>query len=210
MKLKKIDKIDEVVDGNNNLIGYSDDPEKGGDLESQAKNSTDYNAKISRQPYRYDMLGRFGFTLFPFFEGKEDDEQNALLNDLLDLLFRERVKTLKHYYKNPNKLKNDYRKLSKDEFKVPTEEIDTELQETTKEILKVIEPHIEKSLEGLQRNLDENVVIEDKVVGEKNTKWIDEKDKDKEVLDKDIKKVVGFLNRLDREDLNKVINLLEV
>jgi len=54
------------------------------------------------------------------------------------------------------------------------------------------------------------VVIEDKVVGEKNTKWIDEKDKDKEVLDKDIKKVVGFLNRLDREDLNKVINLLEV
>lgn len=203
----KIRKINEVIDDKGDLIGYKDKPEHGGDLESQASNTTDYNARISRQPYRYDMLGRFGFTLFPFFEGKENENQTELLDDLAKLMFEKYVEILKFYYKNPNKLKSDYRKISKTGSESKPEDSDYEM---AKRVIKVIEPYIEKSLEGVQQNIDENIVFEDRVVKEKNNKWMSEKDEDKEVLDKNLKRVVGFLNKMDDEDIKKVINLLEV
>lgn len=206
----KYKKIDEVLDSADNLIGHSDEPGKGGELESQAGNTTDYNAKISRQPYRYDMLGRFGFTLFPFFEGTEDDSKNELLDDLAKLMYEKYIEIIKYYFKNPNKLKPDYRKASKENFETQDGEKKNHDYEWAKKIIRVIEPHIEKSLEGVQQNLDENIVFEDRVMREKTNKWIGEKEKDKDVLDKDIKRVVGFLNKLDKEDLNKVIDLLEV
>jgi hypothetical protein len=73
MKLKKKD-IDEIINTNGELIGKEAIPTNGADLESQANNTTDYNAKIGQQPFRYDMLGRFGFTLMPFMEGEEKNQ----------------------------------------------------------------------------------------------------------------------------------------
>ena len=92
------------------LIGRKKIPTNGSDLESQANNTTDYNSRIGTQPYRYDMLGRFGFTLMPFMEGEDSDEkQDKLVNDLIELMQEKTFNVIKHYYKNPNKLKSDYR-----------------------------------------------------------------------------------------------------
>ena len=81
MEFKKKD-LTEIIGSDGNLIGNNAIPTTGADLESQANNTTDYNAKVGVQPFRYDMLGRFGFTLMPFLEGKESQEQLELLKDL--------------------------------------------------------------------------------------------------------------------------------
>ena len=77
MKLTK-GQIQEIIDSDGELIGVNDTPENGSNLETQANNTTDYNAKVGHQPYRYDMLGRFGFTLLPFFEGVEAQDDPLL------------------------------------------------------------------------------------------------------------------------------------
>ena len=197
----KIRKINEVIDSDNNIIGYNDIPSAGGGLESQASNTTDYNAKISRQPFRYDMLGRFGFTLFPFFEGEDSDKKTQLLDEVAGLMYETYKKTLEHYYKSPNKLKPDHRKITKDDEYIPglLKEIGEELQEKMVNLLKKEE-----------KNIDESSVYEDTIIKEKNKKWIEKREKDKEVLDKDIKKVAGLLNKFDKEELDELIKLLEV
>lgn len=201
MKIKKIGTIDEVVDKDGNLIGYSDNPEKGGDLESQAKNTTDYNAKISRQPYRYDMLGRFGFTLFPFFEGEDSDKNLEILNDVASLLFETFKKTVEHYYKSPNKLKPDHRKIIEDSEYTP---------EVLKEIGKLLQEKIFDLIKNNNNKIDESSVYEDVVIKEKDRKWIEKKEKDNEILDKDIKKIVGLLNKLDKKEIDELIKKLDI
>ncbi|RPI85428.1 MAG: hypothetical protein EHM34_01810, partial [Nitrosopumilales archaeon] len=82
MKLKKKDLL-EIIDANGELIGKNDTPTNGSDLETQANGTTDMNVGKGQQPFRYDMLGRFGFTMMPFFEGKEDNENHTeMLNDI--------------------------------------------------------------------------------------------------------------------------------
>lgn len=196
----KLRKIDEVVDSDGNLIGYSDNPEKGGELESQAKNTTDYNAKISRQPYRYDMLGRFGFTLFPFFEGANSDENMEKLNVIAELMFETYKKTIEHYYKQPKNLKSDYRRLSQDEKYSPKflEGIGDGLKE-----------NVSKILNTLDSKIDESSVAEDKVMDEKTKRWIDSKSKDGEVLSGDVKRAMELINNMDKRDVIELINILE-
>lgn len=197
----KIKKINEVIDSDDNLIGYNDTPSAGGGLESQASNTTDYNAKISRQPYRYDFLGRFGQTMFPFFEGENSDKDMEFLNEVASLMYETYKKTLEYYYKSPNKLKPDHRKISKDDEYSP---------EVLKEIGKKLQENLTNLIKKEEKNIDESSVYEDMVIKEKNKKWIEKKDQNKEVLDADIKKVAGFLNKLDKKELDKLINLLEV
>ena len=202
MKIKKLtNKIDEVLDSDNNLIGYDDTPRAGGGLESQASSTTDYNAKISRQPFRYDMLGRFGFTLFPFFEGEDSDKDLEFLNEVAGLMYETYKKTLEYYYKSPNKLKPHHRKTVKDESynSEALEKIGKDLQEVLKTLV-----------EKRKNKIEESSVHEDSILKEKNKKWIEKKEKDKEVLDKDIKKVAGLLNNFDKEELDELIKLLEV
>lgn len=196
----KYKKINEVVDSDGNLIGYSDDPEKGGELESQAKNTTDYNAKISRQPYRYDMLGRFGFTLFPFFEGANSDENMEKLNVIAELMFETYKKTLEHYYKQPKNLKSDHRRLSQDEEYSP---------KFLEGMGKSLEENVNKILNTLGDKIDESSVVEDRVMKEKTKRWIDSKSKDGEVLSGDAKKVMELINNMDKKDIIELINILE-
>jgi len=207
----KIKYLNEIVDGNDDLIGADDIPTNGSDLESQANNTTDYNAKVGQQPFRYDMLGRFGFTLLPFMEGEDKNEGQAELeNDLVDLLNQRYVDILSHYFKNPQKIKPDYRKH------VTDDEISDETMKHSvicaDKILKAIEKHFEKSLKNLdeqfKENLAEAVMFEDKMVDKKNDEFT-KKGEDGEVQDAKLKKIAGLINKLDADKKKKIINLLE-
>ena len=159
MKLKKKDLL-EIINTNGELIGKEDIPNNGSDLESVANNTTDYNAKISTQPYRYDMLGRFGFTLMPFMEGKENKTiSNDKIIKLLHDMFR---KTLEYYYRNPNKLKSDFRVLSQDN--ASDEEREKIEDYWANVVQKMLEPHFDDESE----NIDETKVSEDKMVDKKS------------------------------------------
>jgi len=204
--------IEEIVDKDDNLIGSDDVRKHGSDMESQASNTTDYNQKVGTQPFRYDMLGRFGFTLMPFFEGKNQDIEmdDELKDDLAKLMYEKYIEILKYYYKNPNKLKSDYRKFKEMEFENQSQEDKNIGKEWGKKIMKVIEPHFMRIFQVNEEKINESYVIEDKVVDEKSKKWMDKKSDDKEVIDKKgVEKIVGLLNKLDKNSLNQIIDLVE-
>jgi hypothetical protein len=142
MKIKKI-QLFEIIDSNGELIGKNDVPTNDANADTQANNTTDYNSKIAQQPFRYDMLGRFGFTLLPFFEGKEDEGQKELLKDLAQLMHDKRVDVLQYYYKNPQLLKPDYRKHAAGE--AHSEQCEKEDIAWAKKVVKAVEPHFEKA-----------------------------------------------------------------
>lgn len=211
MKLKKIDLL-EIIDSNGELIGKNDTPTSGADLESQANNTTDYNLKIGTQPFRYDMLGRFGFSLLPFMEGKENQEQKELINVLAELVHKKYMKDLQYFYKNPNKLKSDYRKQSEGENH--TEECKSTDMEWARKIIKVVQPHFEKAFKEPE-NIDESKVTEDKVaedklIDKKSEDEMSKKSEDKEVREKRLEKIAGLINKLDQEAKDKLKNLLEI
>ena len=203
MEIKK-KKIKEIIDGNGELIGNDAIPKNGSDLESQAGGTTDKNAKIGQQPFRYDMLGRFGFSLMPFMEGKENEEQTNLLNDLGELMYDRYLEILKFYYKNPKKLKSDYRKISADGID-PRKEMNVTY---AKKIIKIVESHFEKAFKA-PKQIDETVVSEDSLVDKKKENEITKKSKSNDVRDKKLEKIAGWIKKLDKKDADKIINLLE-
>ena len=210
MKLKKGD-IQEIINSDGDLIGVNDTPENGSNLETQANNTTDYNAKVGHQPYRYDMLGRFGFTLLPFFEGVED-QNDPLLDEIARYLYEKYMEMLKHYYKNPKLLQNDYRKKSKLDFE--TDDSSEHDIEMANDILEIIKPHFEESLKGLNEQLktevNESTFIEGKMLDKKDNKELsDEKSDVSDVLSVKLKKIAGLINKLDKSEVKKIKNLLE-
>ena len=211
MKLKKKE-IEEIIDSNGELIGTDDIPTSGSDLESAANNTSDYNQKVGTQPFRYDMLGRFGFTLMPFMEGEDKNQGQAEFeNELVDLMNERYVDLLAHFYRNPGDVKSDYRRYSKE--KEVSEEAMKYSVEWADKILKVVEKHFEKSLKNLdeqfQENLVESKVLEDRMVSKKEDE-MSSKAEDREVTDKKLKKIAGLINKLEDKDKNKLINLLEI
>jgi hypothetical protein len=205
MKITKME-LNEIIDSNGDLIGKSAIPKTGSDLETQASNTTDYNAKINMQPFRYDMLGRFGFTLLPFFEGKENQAQTEFLSDLAQLMHEKYADTLKYYYKNPNKLKSDYRKQSENEHSDECKKNDAEW---AKKVIKTVEKHFENAFKEPDK-IDEAKIVEDKLVGKKGEDEISKKSKDNDVQTKHLEKIAGLINKkLEKKDIDKLINLLE-
>lgn len=204
MEFKKKELV-EIIGGDGNLIGNNGIPTHGADLESQANNTTDYNAKVGVQPFRYDMLGRFGFTLMPFLEGKESQEQLELLSDLDEMLAEGYKEILEHYYKNPNKLKSDYRRLvdGKGEIDLDGSSINS------KKIIKIIEKHFQNAFDKEPKTIDEAVVAEDKMV-DKSEDEISKKSEDNDVREKKLEKIAGLINKLDKKDIDKLITLLEI
>lgn len=207
MKIKKKDLV-EIIDSDGELIGSDDIPKNGANLETQANNTTDYNAKIGTQPYRYDMLGRFGFTLMPFMEGKENQEQLNLLNDLAKLMYNNYLKILEYYYRHPNKLKSDFRLQSETNFENTSEDKKKESIDLAKNIIKIIEPHFENEFKKVE-NIDESKVVEDKMIDKKSEDEISNKKDYNEISDKNVEKIAGLINKLDKKDIDKLINLLE-
>jgi len=204
MKLKKKDLV-EIIDTDGHLIGKSDIPTTGADLETQASNTTDYNAKVGQQPFRYDMLGRFGFTLMPFLEGEENQEQTEMLNELGNLMYDRYVEVMKFYFKNPNKLKSDYRKIA-DGSADPQKEVNGEY---AKKILKIVEKYFENAFKEPEKMIDESAMVEDKVVDKKTEDEMSNRSEDKGVREKKLEKIAGLINKLDKQDIDKLMNLLE-
>jgi hypothetical protein len=207
MKLKKKDLL-EIIDTNGELIGKNDIPTVDANADSQAKNTTDYNAKIGQQPFRYDMLGRFGFTLMPFMEGKENQEQQELLNDLAHLAYDRYMEILEYYYRNPNKLKSDFRMMSEKSFDTQPDEKKEKNFECAKKMAAIVQKHFENAFKEPE-TLDESAVAEDKVVDKKSEDEMSKKSEDDEIKDKKLEKVAGLINKLDKKDIDKLINLLE-
>lgn len=207
MKLKKKE-LDEIIDGDGNLIGNDGIPSVEPNADTHANNTTDYNSKIGTQPFRYDMLGRFGFTMMPFMEGKEDQEQSEMLGNLINLMYDRYVEIIKHYYKNPNKLKTDYRKISASNGD-PQKDVNVKY---AKKIINIVSEYLESSLKNLDEqyhdNLVESAIVEDKMVNKKETE-ITIKSKDNGVREKKIEKIAGLINKLEKKDIDKIINLLE-
>jgi hypothetical protein len=203
MKFTKA-QINEIIDSNGELIGKNDVPSTGSDLESAANNTTDYNQKIGQQPFRYDMLGRFGFTMMPFMEGKESQEQLELVKDLKELMHQRFMDIAGYYYKNPEKLKSDYRRQDGGEHTKECEKLDAEY---ANKIMAVIRKHFEKAFEP--NNIDESAVVEDKVVDKKTEDEMSSKAEDKEVQEKKLEKIAGLISKLDQEAKDKLKNLLE-
>jgi hypothetical protein len=208
MKIKKKE-LFEIIDSNGELIGKNDIPTSGSDLESQASNTTDYNAKIGMQPFRYDMLGRFGFTLLPFFEGKENQEQVELLNDLAHLAYDRYMEILEYYYRNPNKLKSDFRIISEKDFDSQPDDKKEKNFECAKKMIKIVEKHFENAFKEPQEKIDEAKVVEDKIVDKKSEDEMSNKTEDKEVREKKLEKIAGLINKLEKKDIDKLVNLLE-
>jgi len=208
MEIKKKD-IMEIIDTNGELIGLDDIPQNDANADTQAKGTTDQNAKISQQPFRYDMLGRFGFSMMPFMEGKEDTkERTALVDELAKLMYDKYMSTMEHYYKNPNKLKNDFRMHSQYDFETQPEhnkKIDFDLAQ---DIMKVVQKHFEDAFKEPEQ-IDEAKVVEDKMVDKKNEDEMTGKSEDKEVREKKLEKIAGLINKLEKGDIDKLINLLE-
>ncbi len=208
MKLTKRE-LNEIIDSNGELIGKNDIPTTGSDLETQASNTTDYNAKVSMQPFRYDMLGRFGFTLLPFFEGKENQGQIELINDLAKLAYERYMEILEYYYRNPNKLKSDFRIMSEKNFDTQPDDKKEQNFKCAKNIVKIVEKHFKNAFKEPE-NLDEAKVVEDKVVDKKTEDEISKKSEDKEVKEKQVEKIAGLINKkFDKQAIDKLINLLE-
>lgn len=207
----KIKYLNEIVDGNDDLIGADDIPTNGSDLESQANNTTDYNQKVGTQPFRYDMLGRFGFTLLPFMEGEEkNDGQAKLFNDLVDLMNDKYIDILKHYFKNPQKIKPDYRKHVTDGE--TADETMRDSVEWVEKVVKVIDKHFKESLQNLDEQFKENLAeakfFEDKMVNKKTDEFTKKKG-DGEVQDAKLEKIAGLINKLDADKKKIIKNLLE-
>jgi len=212
MKYKKKD-IAEIIDTNGELIGNNAIPDVDANADTQAKNTTDTNAKIGTQPFRYDMLGRFGFTLMPFMEGEDKNQNQAELeNDLVDLMNERYIDLLSHYYRNPKRVQSDYRKYSAGNKEDVGEEAMKYSVEWADKILKVIEKHFSEPFKKLDEQFKENLVegkvVEDKMVDKKEDEMTT-KSVDGEVREKKIEKIAGLINKLEKKDIDKLINLLE-
>jgi len=208
MKIKKKDLL-EIIDSNGELIGKDDIPKNGANLETQASNTTDYNQKIGTQPYRYDFISRMGFSMLPFFEsrqGFQEKNQQILLNKLSEFMHEKYLDVLKYYYKNPNKLKSDYRKES--ENKTHSEDCEKNDIGWAKKIIKIIEQHMINVLNEPE-NIDEGKVVEDKIIKKKTEDEMSKKSEDKEIKEKKLEKIAGLINKLEKKDIDKLINLLE-
>ena len=225
--------INEIINSFGEIIGNNNIPSSGADLESQANNTTDYNAKVHAQPFRYDMLGRFGFTMLPFFEGNGDedidDENVPLLKAIAELMYEKFKNHLEYYFRHPHRLKSDYRVHSEADFESqPKQNRETDY-EWAKKVVAIIHPYLDdekqektdevmspEKVDSTQKHtmgvggkgLSEDIVQE-KVLDKKSETEFSKKTDSKEVGDKKLKKIAGLINKLDKKDVDELINLLE-
>jgi hypothetical protein len=219
MDIKKKD-IYEIIDGNSDVIGSDAIPKNGPNLDTQAKNTTDVNAKVGTQPYRYDMLGRFGFTLMPFLEEGEGNEElfngadflgHPLTKKIAEYLYIKNLEQLKRYYKNPKLMQREYREKLKGGYDV--DESSQTQDRMAADILEIVKSYLGDSFNEFNKNDDNSVneskVVEDKMVKKSETE-ITKKSESNDVKEKKIEKLAGLINKkLEKKDLDKLINLLE-
>jgi len=195
----KIKKLNEVVDSTGELIVNNAVPQYGNDLETRANNTTDYNMNVGSQKFKYNSMAMMGFNMIPFYEGKEgEDVKSDLMDKLSEYFYEYYIEILKYYYKNPNKLKSDYRIKSEQSF-AEADNIE-QFYKVSDDVMGIIEPYIKKEPE----KIDEDLMIKEKVDTEFAKKY-----DDKELSTKKINNIAGLLNKLDKKDLKKIVDLIE-
>lgn len=203
MKLTK-KQLSEIIDSDGDLIGIEDAPTNGSNLDTQASHTTDHNLNIGNQPFTFNSLSRFGFMMMPFYEGKNDEQsQTQITADLYDIIFGRFSEILKYYYKNPNLLKSDYRKLDDKNDDIQKEEN----LKVVEKIINLINNYTDKSTE----NIDESQVVEDTMIDKKSEDEISKRSEASEIKEKNIEKIAGLINKkLSKKDVSKLITLIEM
>jgi hypothetical protein len=200
-------KIVEIVNSDGELIGANSTPESGSDLDTVAKGTTDNNIKIAHQPYRYDMMARFGFLGMPFYENKEG-EQDKVIAEIDQFLYKNKMAMLEYYYKNPNKLKADFRHQKDKKLNELSESTRKNIEEITDGVLSAVEKFLKEAFE--KKNINEIAVVEDKVVEKKSEDEISKKSEDNDIRNKSINNIADLIaKKLDKSEINKLITLLE-
>lgn len=197
MKITK-EKIQEIIDGNTNMIGSNDAPEMSPDIETRASKTTDYNAKVHGQNLEDDFLGHFGFYFY------ESEGDNSNVEDILAKIMYEKYKeTLDYYHKNPKKLDSDWDLHNTVDFDSQPEDSREHDYEWASDILKVLAPH-------MKNDLNESNVTEDKIKKDKkDRKDLVSKNNNNDIINKKMKKVADLLDKLSDNGIDKLINVLE-
>jgi hypothetical protein len=120
-------------------------------------------------------------------------------------MFKKHLEMLKYYYKNPTKLKSDYRKLSEGGFKKESSDNQKVDLKWAKKIVGVVETFFEKAFSESVQQIDEDKVVAKK----KNEPVIGKKTKDTDISDKEVKQIAGLLSKLDKKNKKKLLNILE-
>jgi hypothetical protein len=197
-------KIEEIIDSNGDIIGVEDAPENGANLETNASNTTDYNAQVHGQNFRNDFMGRFGFY---FYEG-EEEKPSEVVDDLARIMYDRFIDILNYYHENPDMLERDYDLHKEGNFDSQPEENKKIDYEWAKRTVSVLEPYL-NDMDETDNTLNEETVAEDKIVEKKTDNDIAKEKTSKEVIDKKLESIADKLNKLKKDDLNKLINLLE-
>lgn len=192
----KKSKIEEIIDGNVNLIGSDDETNGISNRETMANKTTDYNATVGGQNFKNDFLGRFGFY---FYESEEDGEK--LRDDLASLMYNKFRETMEYYHENPDMLEKDFNFQKDKDFSDQPKEKKEHDYEWADKVMDLIEPHLKKKI-------NESRVAEDKMVDKKSNKLKSKKDDDKELNDK-LKKITDIIDDLPTHHKNKFNNILE-
>lgn len=191
------EKIQEIIDGDGNMMGDTDKPEVSPDQETQASKTTDYNAKAHGQNFKNDFLGRFGFYFY------ESEGDNTNVEDMLAKIMYEKYKeTLDWYHKNPDKVNSDWELHQNTTFEDQPEGSREHDYEWASDILKALAPHMKK-------DLNEAKVVEDKLTDKKDDKSVSDKKKDNDIVDTKMKKVADLLDKLSDKEIDKLITVLE-
>lgn len=196
MKELKKKNILEIIDDDDNLIGKNDIPQAGSNKESDASHTTDYNVMAHGQNFKNDFLGRFGFY---FYESEGDNKM--VLDDLARKMYEKFKETLNHYHKNPDNMEKDYELHSKCDFDTQPEDKRAHDYRWAEEILDILKPHMKK-------DLNEAKVVEDKIADKKTDNEFVKKTK-KEISPEKLNKVADVLSKLQKNDLDKLISLIE-
>jgi len=196
MKIKK-KQIEEILDKDGNIIGNNSIPKVDVNMDTDAHGTTDQNAGMHAQNFKNDFLGRFGFY---YYENSEQ-ETPEVVDEIAKIAYKKFGKVLNHY-------KNDYRKLRADLDKFNSDDSKPEDSdyEFAYEIMSAIKPHMEKAFDSENKKLDEDEIKEDILTNEKVDKSVVEK---KDEDDLKLKKVADLLNKLPKNELDKLMNLLE-
>ena len=226
--------INEIINSFGEIIGNNNIPSSGADLESQANNTTDYNVGVHGQPFRYDMLGRFGFTMLPFFESDDGgesitDEKIPILKELAELMYEKFREHLEYYFKHPHRLKSDYRIHSEATFDSQPQQSREMDYEWAKKVIAIIHPYLNddkqektnavltpKKVDKTEKDLKTSSsyeltedVIQEKILNKKHETEFSKKTDSGEVRDGKLRKIAGLISKLDKKDVDKLINLLE-
>ncbi len=199
-------KITEIINSSGELIGSNDTPTSGSDLDTVAKGTTDTNLRTGHQPYRYDMMARFGFLGMPFFESAGDDKMK-IFDEIDEAIFKNMVDTMAEYYKNPTLLKTDYREIYNKSLNDCPEKIKAKVRKLSDAVMEKVGENFK---EATKTTIAESTIVEDMVVDKIAELEMSKKGDDNGIRNKDVTKIAGLINKkLDKKSITKLINLLE-